>query len=344
MFLPCQFTPARLLKLLVMACLLLGGVLAGREFIRIYFGTNIHVILPGQVYRSAQLSPAELAEFIRKHGIRTVINLRGACPVCDWYMDESRVLHQLNVNQEDIFLSAGRYPPASELRRLVDVLDHGEYPMLLHCRQGADRTGISGTVVMLLQPGVSFAEASKQLSPRYGHLPISRTGNLDRYLTFYEDWLRDEHLEHSSQVFRDWLALPDCPERHQCALTLLDSTQAPAGRPFSLRVRARNLGRDTWQLKPSCGTSLVFLLFDKHGRYVYSEHAGLFRHEVLPGASIDLKLCFPKLPPGEYLLFADLSDPGIFFFQVGSEPLEAKLEVLASPAAAAAERIVEMDR
>lgn len=333
--LPCHWTFRRAALL----GLLSAGLALGWETFRIFFGDNIHEVLPGKVYRSAQLSPQQLEAFIRAKGIRTVVNLRGACPVCDWYMNEARALHGLNVGQEDVFLSAGRFPPASELRRLVDIFDRGEYPMLLHCRQGADRTGISSMIVKLLQPGVGLDEAGRQLSPRYGHLPLSRTANLDRYMEYYTDWLTDEGLAHAPAVFRKWLAAPHCPGAFQCRFELLDAPQVAAGTPVTLRLRATNCGRDVWHFKPSCGIALMYMLNDPDGKRVYSDKAGLVERQVAGGQSIDFTLCFPALRPGRYTLFADLGDPSLLCFQVGSEPLEMHLHVLAE-GTAPAERLV----
>ena len=38
---------------------------------------NFHSILSGRLYRSAQMSSDSLADTIREHGIKTVVNLRG---------------------------------------------------------------------------------------------------------------------------------------------------------------------------------------------------------------------------------------------------------------------------
>src|SRR5437764_610649 len=53
--------------------LLLGAALAlGFEVVRVVAGPNVHVVIPGAVYRSAQPSARRLDDLIRTHGIRTV--------------------------------------------------------------------------------------------------------------------------------------------------------------------------------------------------------------------------------------------------------------------------------
>jgi protein tyrosine phosphatase (PTP) superfamily phosphohydrolase (DUF442 family) len=108
-----------------------------------FLGTNFHAVVPGKIYRSAQLKAETLAEIVRRYGLRSVINLRGCCPEFDWYQQERQTLQSLNVRQYDIRFSYRAPPPVPELRNLVQVLSDCEKPVLLHCRRGADRTGLA---------------------------------------------------------------------------------------------------------------------------------------------------------------------------------------------------------
>jgi hypothetical protein len=55
---------------------------------------------------------------------------------------------------------------------------------LLHCKSGADRTGLAAGVWLLLQ-GRDVAEAAAQLSWRFGHVKAARTGILDAFFAAY---------------------------------------------------------------------------------------------------------------------------------------------------------------
>src|SRR5438034_5613671 len=96
------------------------------------FTCNTHVVIPGAVYRCSQPSGNDLEWLVRKYGIRTVINLRGCREQQDWYRAEGRAANRLGVSVEDLALSAGHLPPVQEMRRLLEVLDHSEYPVLFH--------------------------------------------------------------------------------------------------------------------------------------------------------------------------------------------------------------------
>src|ERR671922_1591104 len=45
----------------------------------VVFGPNFHAVVPGAVYRCAQPSGPRLERWVRRYGIRTVVNLRGCC-------------------------------------------------------------------------------------------------------------------------------------------------------------------------------------------------------------------------------------------------------------------------
>jgi protein tyrosine phosphatase (PTP) superfamily phosphohydrolase (DUF442 family) len=299
----------------------------------VFGGTNCHMIVPDRVFRSAQLSPQQLERVARQHGIRTVVNLRGYCAPQEWYLDEARATHRLNLCLEDIGMSAGRFPSTRELRRLLDVLDHTEYPVLLHCKQGADRTGLVSAFILLLQTDVGIEEAKRQLSPRYGHLAVGRPANLDRFFRLYGDWLEREGKPHSPAQLRAWLAQADCPMEYRAELEPIDfPRRVAANHPVALHLRATNRGRSAWtfQADSNTGYHACFALRGPDGEFVCSGRAGLFDAVLPPNDSIDLTLALPALTkPGRYHLTVDMLDEAhCIFQQTGAEPLEWEFDVL----------------
>jgi len=313
--------------------LLLTGFLAGLVLslagpvLHMTVGSNFHELLPGRIYRCAQMSEAELASAVRQHGIRTIVNLRGWQPGCDWYLGECRAAHAANVSLEDVSLSAGRLPPVSELRRLVRVLDHSEPPFLVHCKQGVDRTGLVSALALLLYTGADLAAARQQLSLSYGHVSLGRTERMREFFDLYEAWLRQQSLTHSQRLFRLWL------EEHYSAgpglarLELIEMPSAPPrNQPWSVRVRAHNISDHAWQLRPgsTAGIHCGYLLTDACGKAICRDRAGLFLAEVAPGQNIELTLALPRLPqPGTYYLMVDMlhEQQQSYFYQSGSLPL-----------------------
>jgi hypothetical protein len=309
---------------------------AAGELGSVFVGDNFHTILPGQFYRCSQPSPEQLEQLIRRHGIRTVVNLRGPCPSLNpsfaWYWSECRKSAALDVCQEDLCFSAGRLPAVPEVRRLVEVLDRSERPLLFHCHRGADRTGLASVVAMLLYGDVSYEDARRQLGLRYGHITLGRPANLDRFFDLYGQWLRHEGLAHSRDNFRRWIERDYCPGECRAVIEPLDMPRTVfAGEPFGATVRCHNTSVKPWHFRPgtTSGIHAYFVVSDERAAVAAMGQAGLFDAEVAPGASIDLTLPVPALRrPGRYTMMVDMIDEQhCNFVQTGSEPLEWEFEV-----------------
>lgn len=336
---PSRFRSLLRWRLAVRAAALVLGIAVGAETLRVFAGTNRHAVVPGRVYRCSQPSAADLRELVRDHHVRTVINLRGLSQTSDWYETEARTLHDLNVSQEDVTFSANRLPAPSELRRLIDVLDHAEYPIAFHCKQGADRTGLTAAVVLLLSPDSSHTEALRQLWPRYGHFRFGRTAAIDRFFDLYQDWLTREGVEHTPERFRHWALDVYTPGPARSELKWLDAPPkpVPASKPLALRVRATNRSIAPWEFKPGdhAGIHLETVLANDKLELIARDRAGLLRATIPPGGSIDLTVTVPPLPPGRYTLVAQMTDAtgaGVpvranSFVQFGDESLMAELVV-----------------
>lgn len=132
---------------------------------------NFHAVDPGKLYRSAQLLRTwEFEDYVGKNGIKTVINLRGASPSSSWYKTEVAMLKKLGVRQIDIPMSASRLPHQADLIKLLEAFQTAQRPILIHCLQGADRTGEAAAIYQMLYMGKTKDEALKMLSWKYGHL------------------------------------------------------------------------------------------------------------------------------------------------------------------------------
>jgi protein tyrosine phosphatase (PTP) superfamily phosphohydrolase (DUF442 family) len=309
----------------------LAAVLA-TEAGSVFVGKNLHAVIPARVYRCAQCTGHGLEKIVRAYGIATVVNLRGCAVSLPWYQEESRATHRLNVCQEDIALSAARLPSVHEIRRLIQVLDRAEYPILLHCRHGADRTGLASALVLLLQTRTPLHEARRQLGLRYGHIAIDRPAYLDRFVDHYEEWLCATSRQHSAAALRDWIATDSFPGECRCTFEALEAPrELKVGEVPRIRVRVRNTGLKSWHFTPAntAGYHLVFLVKDEEQRWLDSGRAGLLDADVGPGQNIDVTLAVPAFKrAGKYRLMVDMLDEQqCWFYQVGTEPMELELDV-----------------
>jgi hypothetical protein len=330
---PSRFSRRRLFRIAGAGALL--GMAA--EAARVLAGSNEHTVIPGKVYRSAQLSREKLQRVIAEKKIRTVINLRGCCPETAWYRGDAEAAHAAGISQEDLTFSAKRYPHPGEIRRLIEVFDRTAYPVLMHCAAGADRTGLASAISVILLTDASLAKARRQLWPRYGHFRVGRTARLDDFFDYYESWLAGRGEPHSAERFRAWCADHYCPGPFRARIELVEPRPlvvAPM-RGFTVGIRATNASVEPWTFATggSGGIRLRYTLYTKAGEQTYRGHAGLVARRVEPGESIDLAAGFPPLNAGAYMLHADLLDAQSIdlldtdFAQYGSDPLIVDLKV-----------------
>ena len=146
---------------------------------------NFHAITPGEAYRSAQLDRDELEHYIRKCGLRSVINLRGKNDGERWYQEEIAVCRRFGIKHYDLGLSADRAPAPGDVQQLLQIFQTALRPVLIHCQGGADRSGLAAALWQVVIDGRPKSEAGNQLSLIYGHMPLGPTQAMD---TFFEKW------------------------------------------------------------------------------------------------------------------------------------------------------------
>jgi protein tyrosine phosphatase (PTP) superfamily phosphohydrolase (DUF442 family) len=152
---------------------------------------NMHEVDPGQAYRSAQPTGKELTNAIGLLGLKTVINLRGSHPGVQWYDEEADACRQAGVSLADFAMSSGSLPDPALLKGIIETLKTAEYPILIHCAGGADRTSAISAIYLILIAGDDKADALFQLSPLYFHFR-SKAPCMDVLVEMYEptdEWL-----------------------------------------------------------------------------------------------------------------------------------------------------------
>jgi hypothetical protein len=146
-----------------------------------------------------------LAQTLRDHQIRSVINLRGPNPEEAWYRDELATTLEADATQFDIPLSSCVWMSRVQLRGLIRVLDRCEYPAIIHCAWGSERTGLTSAISVLLSPDGTLAAARSQLSAWYLYVPVGDGKIMSEFLDQYERWLTDQKLAHRADLFRRWV-------------------------------------------------------------------------------------------------------------------------------------------
>ncbi len=155
-----------LLVVLLLLALSVGGFvwhLAARH--------NFHIVSAGRIYRSAQMNADGLSQVIQEQSIKSILNLRGPGADQDWYQDETSTARRLDVEHFDFALSAGHEVNDDEIDRILETIDRAPKPMLIHCKNGCDRTGLIGALYLYSLEGKSPELADRELTIFYGHVP-----------------------------------------------------------------------------------------------------------------------------------------------------------------------------
>lgn len=153
-------------------------------FIRIFF-PNRHR-LAADAWRAAQPLPYQLRDLARR-GIRTIVNLRGEVGTST-YLLEKEACRRLGLTLVDFRIRSRAAPERAEILAARDLFMNIEYPMLMHCKSGADRAGLMSALFLHVREGVPIEAARRQLSLRFGHIRQADTGVLDH---FFERYLMD---------------------------------------------------------------------------------------------------------------------------------------------------------
>jgi protein tyrosine/serine phosphatase len=164
-------------------------------FLRVFWH-NLHEIRPG-VWRSNQPTPGRVRAAARK-GIKTILNLRGPRADGGWRL-EKEACDANKMALVDFTIRSRAVPDRDVILEVERIFNEIEYPVLMHCKSGADRAGIMSVLYMLLVENASAAEAAKQLSLKYLHVSQAKTGLLDAFTRTYAD------AEKRGLSFREWV-------------------------------------------------------------------------------------------------------------------------------------------
>ena len=153
------------------------------------FWTN-RAQISGDIWRCNQPAPYQLGQMARR-GIKTVLNLRGDRE-CGGFRLEKEACDRLGLELVNFSLKSRAAPAKEILHEAKALFETLEYPVLVHCKSGADRAGLASVLFMHFKEGLPIERAIEQLSPKFGHFKNSDTGIID-YV--FERYLQDNAAE-----------------------------------------------------------------------------------------------------------------------------------------------------
>ena len=129
-------------SLIVLALIVSPIVLAARQQAQT---RNFHVIRPGVLYRSGQMTKEGLQRILNDYHIKTVINLRDGQTQRDQTEEafcKSEEIHFVRILPSHWGDEGGSAPVEASVQRFRAIMsDPRNYPVLVHCLAGIHRTG-----------------------------------------------------------------------------------------------------------------------------------------------------------------------------------------------------------
>lgn len=320
----------RLTRLALRIVLLLAALLGAAYVYQRWLLTNFHVVVPGKVYRSAQPSPAQIRNWAQRYRLKTVVNLRGASDA-EHFRNEQQAAESAGVQLVPIRLSARDLPSRPALLKLIEVLETGEMPMLIHCFAGADRSGMASVLAAMAVGGEPYDQARKQMSWRYLHVD-DNPEHIAGLLHKYEQWCAETGRDTAGwQQFRRWAVEHYHVKYYRTRIETVGEVSAPPSGKAHLPVRIVNRSS---QAIPISSSDLRFWVVAFTGSSLESNPDKTFGwlelkgHDLAPGQALQVRLAIrAPAEPGRYPMRVDLVDETTWFGEEGSPVAEFELLV-----------------
>ncbi|GBD57938.1 protein-tyrosine phosphatase family protein [Gluconobacter wancherniae] len=165
--------------------------------------TNVTPVIPSKVWRCNHPTPARLKRLKSSLGLKTLVNLRGHRQCGSDALSRS-ASETLGLDHLDMAFESRGAPHRDRILRFYGMYQTLQFPMLMHCKSGADRAGLASGLVVMFEGGTA-TQALRQLHWKFGHFNRSRTGILDAFFLRYRDeaegripfldWVRNEYDE-----------------------------------------------------------------------------------------------------------------------------------------------------
>jgi protein tyrosine phosphatase (PTP) superfamily phosphohydrolase (DUF442 family) len=138
------------------------------------FVPHFRVVSHGVLYRSGQPRGLGL-QWVRVRGIRTLVNLRS--PESSGTAEEQAFAERHGLHFHNIHVGIKRNRIATSVDEFLQIIgDPGNYPVLVHCSRGKERSGVMSAIYRIEQdrwPNERALEEMYRLGVSPGSIPVA---------------------------------------------------------------------------------------------------------------------------------------------------------------------------
>jgi protein tyrosine/serine phosphatase len=153
-------------KLLIVAVVVILGF-TGKYVYDRHINHNFMTITEGKVYKSGVIPPDEIADYVKKYHIKSIVDLR--FPGTGDEVNNPEVLTELTAEKNAVTKIKGvqyfnngsdQVPKPENLKSFFKIMDNKDnYPVLIHCYHGIGRAQLYSAIYRIEYEGWSNEEA-----------------------------------------------------------------------------------------------------------------------------------------------------------------------------------------
>ena len=176
----------------------LHNLFVDHEILRMMF-RNFYP-LSNNAYRSNHPSASFIKMLQDKYAVKTIISMRKADKSSS-YLLEKEACEKHGITLINHRMSSRKLPKKEMVIKAKQLLNEVQYPILIHCKSGADRAGLMSVFYKHFVENEPLEIAVKQLSMKFGHFRWADTGKLD----FFFDEFFAYQSKNPEIKFIDWV-------------------------------------------------------------------------------------------------------------------------------------------
>ncbi|WP_445721777.1 dual specificity protein phosphatase family protein [Flavobacterium sp.] len=154
-------------KKIIYLMLLLGAIYGGKYAYDMNINHNFETITEGKVYKSGVIPPDEIEGYVKKHGIKSIVDLR--FPGTGDDVNNPEIPSELLAEKEAVEKIEGvnyfnngsdQVPQQHNLDMFFKIMDNQDnYPVLIHCYHGVGRAEMYSAIYRIEYEGWDPNEA-----------------------------------------------------------------------------------------------------------------------------------------------------------------------------------------